>query len=362
MRYFDEFTSNSAAGSGNPYFFRPEDPEKKTVGRTYYRLTYGGEHRYSLLYSNLIDSTFADGSVSHCNLVADEWMIHGMRVGLCKKENAEACAEPEKWVRVTFDGQAKKRVAPGEMFAADPVTLNAGSGEYLCVEMIFSGKMLPCHPESVLSAYTDRGNGFERDIEQPFASMIGCDRKVKTRLGFLGDSITQGIGTPIDSYAHWVARVAEQMGERIACWNIGLGYGRAADVATGGAWMFKAKQNDAVCVCFGVNDLEQTKDAELLEKNLRTIVRELKNEGKRVLVQTVPPFDYPEELRTLWLRVNRFITEELVKEADAVFDVVPILGQKERPHMTRFGVHPDGTGCAAWADALVPVIRKWLAE
>ena len=362
MRYFEEFSSNSVAGSGNPYFFRPADPEKKVVGRTYYRITFGGKYRYSLLYSNLIDSTFADGSVSHCNLVVDEWRIHGMRIGLCEKENAEACVEPKKWVGVTFDGKTEKWVAPGEMFATDPVALNAKSGEYLCVEMIFSGRMLPCHPESVLSAYVDSGNGFVREVNQPFASMIGCDRKVKTRLGFLGDSITQGIGTPIDSYVHWVARVAEQMGEEVACWDLGLGYGRAADVATGGAWMFKTMQNDAVCVCFGVNDLEQTKDAERLEQNLRTIVRELKKEGKRVLVQTVPPFDYPEELRVLWKRVNRFILEELAAEADAVFDVVPILGQMKQPHMARYGGHPDGVGCAAWADALGPAIRQWLGE
>lgn len=362
MRYFEEFSSNSTAGSGNPYFFCPEDPEKKIVGRTYYRITFGGEYRYSLLYSNLIDSTFADGNISHCNLVVDEWMIHGMRIGLCDKGNVATCAEPEEWVPVTFDRKKEKQVAPGEIFATDPVTLNAKSGEYLCVEMTFSGKMLPCHPESVMSAYVDSGNGFARENNQPFASMIGCDRKVKKRLVFLGDSITQGIGTPVDSYEHWCARVAEQLGEETACWDIGLGYGRAADAATGGAWLFKARQSDAICVCFGVNDLEQTWDPERLEKNLRTIVNELKKEGKRVLVQTVPPFDYPEELRILWNRVNRFIKEELAGEADTVFDVVPILGQKEKSHMARYGGHPDGQGCAAWANALVPVIRKWLEE
>ena len=78
----------------------------------------------------------------------------------------------------------------------------------------------------------------------------------------------------------------------------------------------------------------------------------INEEGKRVLVQTVPPFDYPEDLRVLWERVNRFILEELAAEADAVFDVVPILGQMKQPHMARYGGHPDGVGCAAYTTSV----------
>jgi hypothetical protein len=35
-------------------------------------------------------------------------------------------------------------------------------------------------------------------------NFIGCDKKIKKRIAFVGDSITQGCGTSLDGYAMWV--------------------------------------------------------------------------------------------------------------------------------------------------------------
>ena len=76
-----------------------------------------------------------------------------------------------------------------------------------------------------------------------------------------------------------------------------------------------------------------------------------------MLLQTIPPFNYPEGLRERWLTVNDWIRSTLAGEADALFDVVSVLSESpERPYMARYGGHPDGAGCAAWAAALKPAL------
>ncbi len=71
----------------------------------------------------------------------------------------------------------------------------------------------------------------------------------------------------VNSYEHWNAVVAENLGSQYGFWNLGLGYGRAADAATDGAWFFKAKQNDIVVVCYGVNDIFQGFTISEIQKN-----------------------------------------------------------------------------------------------
>ena len=137
--------------------------------------------------------------------------------------------------------------------------------------------------------------------------MIGVDRKAQKRIAFLGDSITQGIGTSVNSYAHWNAVFAEKLGSDYSYWNLGLGYGRADDAASDGIWLFKAKQNDIVFVCFGVNDILQGYNADEIKKNLQLIVDKLHEAGIVVIVQTVPPFDYSPEHQIIWDNVNNFI-------------------------------------------------------
>lgn len=173
--------------------FYPEDEDKIYTCRSYYRLTFGGTQRYSLLFGNTVDSTFADGSRSRVNQVIGSWKIHACRVGLTAEADMNEAKEPRTFYDVTFAGNRQKTVLPGEQFHTDPVLLSAKAGEYLCVEMCFSGKELPCHPESWLPGFLKMDGGWEYTTKIPFASMVGYDRRVKKRLIFLGDSITQGI-------------------------------------------------------------------------------------------------------------------------------------------------------------------------
>lgn len=362
MRFFEKYTSATVAGGGNQHIFY-EDNKNVCTGRIFYKHLCPGKHTYSLLYSNIIDSTFSDGSESHKNIVCDSWDIIGIRVGKAKECNTESFGDITDFITLTFNGSESREVNPGEFFCTDPFEMAFEYEEYMCVEISFAGRQLPYHAETLLPAFRLENGKWKADARMPFPSMIGVKRTDKLRIGFLGDSITQGIGTKPNSYAHWNALVSESLGDKYAYWNLGLGFGRADDAASDGAWLFKAKQNDFIVLCYGVNDILKGYSAESIRNNLRTIILKLHQSNVRVLIQTVPPFDYGEEHKAIWLDVNNYIREELSKIADGVFDTVPVLGRPEpETNMSLYGGHPDERGCRAWADKLVPVIKDMLSK
>ena len=120
MRYFENFKSNTYAGSGNQLYFTMDENEIRT-GRAFYKISVGGKYNYSILFSNIIDSTFADGSISQKNLICDEWTIHGMKIGKCDKfnsykelsdlimddNNENSDIVVNDFIDITFNGQKK---------------------------------------------------------------------------------------------------------------------------------------------------------------------------------------------------------------------------------------------------------------
>ena len=336
--FYQTYASDCTAGCGNQLLNRLEKPATKT-GRCWFRLSHGGQN-YALLFSNQIDSTYADGSISKANDVGGDWVIEEIRVGLCPGQGEE----PKCWHTVTFAGAAKKQVRGNAPFATDPILLGAKAGEYLCYEITLTGSCYPYHEEAVLTMVPDN--------QIPLPLMIGCDRKVSKKVGFLGDSITQGCGTEDDSYAHWVAKIAEGLPENCSVWNLGIGYARAYDAATDGGWLQRAKACDTVHVCFGVNDILRGRTAEQVLEDLHTIVSRLKAADCRVILLTLPPFDLEGEKRLRWQKVNDMIRTNLRAEADGLFDIAAVLGQPApKEHLCIYGGHPDAEGCQAVAEA-----------
>lgn len=353
------FVSNTLAGSGNQSWFAPADPQAVNTGRIYYRIFAGGEYPYSLLFSDQIDSTYSDGSHSRANLLLGGWRIHRARVGVCAHCAMAEAGEPDVFTPLTFQGAEGKQVSPGEWFVTDEVRLAARAGDYLCVELSFSGERLPFHPETLLPAFRQTEGKWVPSQEIPFPGMIGCKRPVKARLGYLGDSITQGCGTEKNTYTHWNAFLSEKLGADYSFWNLGLGFGRAADAASGGSWLAKAKALDGVVVCYGVNDILKNYTREEVCRNLRTIVTGLREDGVKVLLQTVPPFDYTGEKIAIWQDINAYIRRELFPLADGCFDDAVLLGKSpEEPHLAPWGGHPNAQGCALWADALYALMTE----
>lgn len=372
MKYFEKYVSNTYAGGVNQLQYSTKENEIKT-GRVFYKITIGGEYEYSILFSNIIESTFSDGSLCHKNVICDSWTIHSARIGRCKEidnekditgmtvadleENIEADIIVSDFKELTFGGQKTKEVMPGEFFSCDPIKLKFDQGEYLCLEVSFSGETVPHQEETLLPVYVKENGEWKYSKNTPFAAMIGCDREVKKKITFLGDSITQGLGTRLNRYEHWSVFLADKIGDEYAYWNLGIGHGRANDLASEGAWAFKAKQNDIAFVCYGVNDIMQGFSEEQIKADLATIIKMLKKADMTVILQTVPPFDYSEDKIGKWERVNDFIKTELKDKVDLVFDNVLCLGKEERPSAATYGGHPDKKGCEVWADALYDTVK-----
>ena len=333
MNYFKKFTSNTYAGSGNQLHFSTNGEIK--TGRIFYKISVGGRFRYSLLFSNIIDSTYADGTQSHANLICDSWHIFEMQISRCKD------FEPSNFTSLTFDGQTEKDVMPGEFYCSDPVEMEFMKDEYLCLEVTYSGNMIPYHEEAIIPSFVKENDEWIESKYVPFASMVGCDRKVKGKIAYLGDSITQGIGTEMNSYKHWNAILSEKLGDNYSYWNLGIGCGRANDGASDGAWLYKAKQNDIVFVCFGVNDILQGQSETQIKTDLTRIIDILNETGIKVILQTIPPFDYKGDDITKWNNINLYIKNELSNKAYMFFDNTPYLGKKNEPHIAVYGGHPN---------------------
>lgn len=355
--FFRVFTADTTAGSANQVLARFTEPVTRT-GRVSFRLTRGGE-RYALLFSNRADSTCADGSISKVNDAGGMWKILSMRIGLAKETGEPAGA----YQTVAFDGQPSRTVQPGEgFFCSDPVILHALPGDYLVYEASVCGNDFPYHEQMVLNVYSGEKEPLPLDKRIPVPLMIGCDRPVRQKVGFLGDSITQGIGTPCESYAHWAAKAAKQLPEDVSAWNLGIGFGRASDAAADGLWLARAKKCDIVTVCFGVNDILRGRTAEEVLRDLTTVVAALHQADTRVLLLTIPPFDMEHDHQACWYAANDAIRSGAIP-ADAILDCAPILGcTPPFRHRARFGGHPNAEGCAALGSAAAQCLNRMLSK
>lgn len=349
----DGYVSNTTAANANQYFFCPDDPEEVHTGLVFYKISKPGRYKYVFLYSSVLESTFGDGSKSKCNDVCD-FRIHSLKVCFCKAPVPKDIS----FTDVSFSCKASVDLSNGITVLSDEIELTAGEGDYICLLTQFSGRKIAYHEETINSVYCFEDNAFALCPKCPVPLFTGIKREVDKRIGFIGDSITQGCGTGRDAYAYYSSYVAGFLGhDRYAFWNLGIGYARGYDAAQNGLWLELAKNNDIVCMCFGVNDILQGYSSEEIKESLSSIMRFLKERGLTVILQTIPPFDYSEEYKAIWLEVNEYIRCSLSGLADTVFDTTEFLGKngKDDP-ASAYGPHPNGEGHYLWSQRLLPVL------
>ena len=103
-----------------------------------------------------------------------------------------------------------------------------------------------------------------------------------------------------------------------------------------------------------MNDLCRDRGADEIIADLRVIIRALKAAGCRVILFTVPPFDFTDERKDRWYAVNAAVRSDLACEADALFDFAAVLGRPApNEHLSVYGGHPNAEGCAAAAKAFL---------
>lgn len=356
MDIFKNYVSNTLAANGNQRILKPRPGVHE--GMQFIKIFAGGEYEYVFAYSDRIDSTFGNGDDSRCNDACGGWTIHALEYAVMENASPDE-AEQNGFRPLFFGGQSAAEVKGGELVFTDPVKISVKKDAYICLKISFEGKRIPYHHESTVALFRKNADGWFACPEVPLAVFTGVQRQVKARIGFIGDSITQGCGTTYNGYKQYAAVVSERLGKDYAFWDMGLGYARGSDAATDGIWLYKAKQNDLVSVCFGVNDILQGHSADEVKKALETIVDKLKEAGVKVLLQTVPPFDYDEKNTKTWREINRFLKTELCKKADAFFDTSSVLSADgvDTPR-SKYGSHPNDEGHEVWGSILADILIR----
>ena len=124
-KYFDRYVSNTLAGIGNQSFF--DSCGEKTC-YVFYKTFKAGIFGYSFLFSNVIDSTYADGAHSVANIECSEWKILELSafvIDSLRKPKKESCFK-----KVTFGGKNEKNVKKGELFYSDEIVLDIPENYY----------------------------------------------------------------------------------------------------------------------------------------------------------------------------------------------------------------------------------------
>lgn len=344
---FKKYSSNTSCATGTSYVIGSTDGKKSY--RIYVRPEAYGNFAWRFFFINSVNSTFAQGEVSHANLSGGNWTVHSALIGVSSSLDP---TEPLKNVTpVTFGTKPSKSVTPDEAFWSDEVMLEIADG-YLVWEWEVEGENIPSMPDDLFSSFVLTENGWVHEWNKPIPALFGCDRAVKKRIAFLGDSITAGCGTPKDKYEMWVGRIADAMASEYSVWNLGLGYGRGSDCASDKSWLFKGKQADVAVVTYGVNDIisgaykqgRGSTAGEIVEY-IEKIVTELQTAGVEVILATIPPFSFDSRQRWEWRCANMGILMLAKQKGCRVYDIEASLDTEPLKGDYPNGDHPNSEGC-----------------
>jgi lysophospholipase L1-like esterase len=338
--------------------------------RTYVRPRTSGNFHWSFWISNGVDSTYGGGQANP-NEMGGAWTIEAAYVADGGATHAGAVTAGTS-VQVTFGGSPTRTVQPGERFWSDPIAIDLPAGHDLAFTWTLSGTGYPFVSASFITTYVASGksiagqetaSGFSATTSALVApQLLAYDRPVTERFCFLGDSITQGVGSGRDTYGYWVAKIGAALSPDIGIWNLGSGWARAADASSDGYWLYKAKQCTEVAVILGVNDFGSSgRTAAQVLGDLTTILTKLKQNDAttKTILFTVPTFDWSGGELTSWRQANTTIRTNPPVGADRVFDIAAVLSEPApndglvQPQYHGSDAHPNDTGSTAIANAFL---------
>lgn len=370
---FEIYQSNSITPSACNYALKSADgnPVRQTF-RGVYKIQQYGELEYKFYFSNNVDSTFSNGSHSYRAMPTEAYKIISASVGTSK--SAAGLGKISDLKALTFDGKAERDVAAQEMFWSDAIMLNVPDDYYLVFEWTVEYTVIAVTNSENNSCllYDDSTGRIASAQSAPMPALIGAKRENALRVAFIGDSITMGIGAGAGTHKFWAARITEMAGTDISFWNLGLGYARADDAANSPSWLEKAKNNDVIVICFGVNDINSgpykfngQRTAQQITDDINTIATACTEAGCKVIIFSTPPYTYSTSAK---VDVWRELTVKLKELADAqgydFFDFAAVLGKPDDPSAPAYGGHPNAQGCEAVAKAFMEtgLLEKHLQE
>lgn len=271
---------------------------------------------------------------------------------------------------VTFGGRRQAWLAAGASLTSDPVDgLRAPNGSALTVETRLPG------PTGPLSFHRNTHASHSVDGVRTTSVFLLAGVEVTGAHGpvvaVLGDSISEGVGTPDDADLRWPDQLARRLpGSAVA--DLGVSGNRLllddARFGPGGQSRFDRDVLAlpglrTVLVQLGVNDLQQPPaqtDPSLVLDGFRQLVLRARSAGLRIVGSTITPFEgwirWTPELDEVRQRINRAVRTGRLFDAVADFDAAlrdPARPSRMRPAFdSGDGLHPNPSGHAALAGAV----------
>ena len=364
---FEVYQSNTICATGNNSVLKSSDG--KAVTKTYrgaFKAQQSGELEYKLYFSNNVDSTWGSGSDSYRGMKTKPYKIISAKiVGTAKKASAGELDNP---VEITFGGSASRDVEAGETFWCDPFMLDVPEGGSIIFEWTVEYTMIPSTKvNNTYLAFEKREDTGRFGVvqEAPLPDLIGCNRGNAYRIAFWGDSITMGEGAGQATYEFWAAQITDRLGTSVSTWNLGLGYARADDAVNSKSWIEKAKQNDIVIICFGVNDINSgsynlgLRSADQILKDISTLAKTCADAGCEIIIFSTPPYTYSnsEKVKT-WASLVQKLENLADTKGYKFFDFAACLGKSGDPSTPAYGGHPNAAGCTVVAEAFMKAVRE----
>ncbi|HET6739111.1 MAG TPA: GDSL-type esterase/lipase family protein [Kribbella sp.] len=272
--------------------------------------------------------------------------------------------------RVLFGGEPQVVIAAGATVVSDPVSIAVPDGGDLAVNMHLPG---PTGPLSFHRNVHATGHVGDRPTNSVFL-LTGVDVPANGRvsLAVLGDSITEGVGTPDNANLRWPDQYAARFRRRPAISNLGISGNRVllddARFGPSGQSRFDrdvlALPNIRTLVIFlGINDIQQPPsqtDPQQILHGYEQLVRRAHDHDLEVIGATIGPFKgwsrYTATLDQVRNEVNAVLRRGQL--FDRLLDVDAALRDPADPAQLRpafnsgDGLHPNPTGAQAIAAIL----------
>lgn len=359
---FEIYQSNSITPTASNYALKSNGAAVTKTFRGIFKIQEYGTLEYKFHFSNNVNSTFSNGSYSYRNMPTESYKVLSAKVGTTTNADGKGTISGVK--TLTFDGQKTRDVAGGEEFWSDALNVNVPEGSWLVFEWTVQYTVIAAtNSENYAATFLDCTSGTPTLTDAaPMPILVGAKRGNSLRLGFIGDSITMGIVTGAPrAYEGWAAKIAAGLGNSVSAWNLGLGYARANDAANSQAWVDKAKQNDVVVICFGVNDINSgpygisgQRTAGQIRDDIKKIAAEISDAGAEVIIFSTPPYTYGNAAKiAVWQELTVLLKNLAAEKGYKFFDFASYLWKADDHTQPAYGGHPNATGCTVVADAFL---------
>jgi len=305
---------------------------------------------------------------------------------------AGAAVDPATVTALTFGGEPGALLAAGATLVSDPARVVVPDGGDLVVSVHLPGPTGPLsfHRNTHATGYVgagdltaDAGPGFDAaETTRSAVLLVGVDveRPGVPGVAVLGDSITEGVGTPDDADERFTDHLARRLAARggpVGVANLGISGNRVLldDERFGPSGQARLDRDalalpgvDTLLVVLGVNDLQQPPsqtDPAVLLAGYRQLVLRAHDRGLRVVGTTITPFGGWQRWTPALEEERRVVNATLLAEAgrgagafDAVADVASAVADPTDPARlapafdSGDGLHPTPAGAAAMAAAV----------